>query len=94
MTACHLPPLGWSCTRAAGHDGPCAAVPVLINGMSQEFLVANQESIDEALFDQIVNPGDQPDPAAGLSALGDGIAWAGFWVGVGLVLAALAWRFA
>lgn len=23
---CHLPPHGWRCTRAAGHDGPCAAV--------------------------------------------------------------------
>jgi len=23
---CNIPPAGWSCTRAAGHDGPCAAV--------------------------------------------------------------------
>ena len=23
---CTLPPAGWRCTRAAGHDGPCAAV--------------------------------------------------------------------
>lgn len=23
---CDIPPTGWSCTRAAGHDGPCAAV--------------------------------------------------------------------
>jgi len=23
---CPLPPPGWRCTRAAGHDGPCAAV--------------------------------------------------------------------
>jgi len=26
MTACNIPPAGWSCTRVAGHDGPCAAV--------------------------------------------------------------------
>jgi len=26
-TACTLPPPGWHCTRAPGHEGPCAAVP-------------------------------------------------------------------
>jgi len=26
---CDLPPGGWYCTRIAGHDGPCAAFPVL-----------------------------------------------------------------
>lgn len=25
---CSVPPPGWRCTRGAGHDGPCAAVPV------------------------------------------------------------------
>lgn len=25
---CMLPPPGWKCTREAGHNGPCAAVPV------------------------------------------------------------------
>lgn len=25
--ACTIPPAGWACTRAAGHDGPCAAIP-------------------------------------------------------------------
>jgi hypothetical protein len=23
---CDIPPCGWRCTRARGHDGPCAAV--------------------------------------------------------------------
>jgi len=23
---CDLPPFGWRCTRAKGHEGPCAAV--------------------------------------------------------------------
>ena len=27
---CNLPPRGWRCTRPAGHDGPCAAVPVAV----------------------------------------------------------------
>lgn len=27
-TACDRPPIGWWCSRAAGHDGPCAAHPV------------------------------------------------------------------
>lgn len=26
---CTVPPAGWECTRAAGHDGPCAAIPLL-----------------------------------------------------------------
>ncbi|PZU75583.1 MAG: hypothetical protein DI530_15135 [Sphingomonas sp.] len=26
---CTIPPAGWRCTRAAGHDGPCAAVAAL-----------------------------------------------------------------
>lgn len=24
---CAIPPEGWSCSRTAGHDGPCAATP-------------------------------------------------------------------
>lgn len=27
---CRVPPAGWDCTRAPGHDGPCAAVPSMI----------------------------------------------------------------
>lgn len=26
---CLIPPPGWICTRARGHDGPCAAHPIL-----------------------------------------------------------------
>jgi hypothetical protein len=25
---CNLPPPGWYCTREAGHEGPCAAMPM------------------------------------------------------------------
>lgn len=25
---CRVPPPGWSCSRQAGHEGPCAARPV------------------------------------------------------------------
>lgn len=28
MKKCDVPPPGWYCTREAGHNGPCAAVPV------------------------------------------------------------------
>jgi hypothetical protein len=28
MTACTIPPTGWRCTRAPGHEGPCAAVRI------------------------------------------------------------------
>lgn len=27
MSRCTVPPAGWVCTRDAGHEGPCAAVP-------------------------------------------------------------------
>lgn len=27
MAKCEVPPAGWRCTREAGHDGPCAALP-------------------------------------------------------------------
>lgn len=27
MSECKVPPPGWSCSRGAGHDGPCAASP-------------------------------------------------------------------
>jgi hypothetical protein len=29
LTGCTKPPDGWRCTRPKGHDGPCAAVPIL-----------------------------------------------------------------
>lgn len=25
---CRVPPVGWTCTRTPGHEGPCATVPV------------------------------------------------------------------
>lgn len=25
---CQKPPAGWRCTREAGHEGPCAALPI------------------------------------------------------------------
>lgn len=28
QTTCTRAPAGWRCTRGAGHDGPCAALPV------------------------------------------------------------------
>lgn len=42
---CTVPPAGWICTRAAGHAGPCAAVPsasvkVNHNGETREQFIA------------------------------------------------------
>lgn len=31
-TQCQIPPAGWTCTRAPGHDGPCAAVKAYTAG--------------------------------------------------------------
>ena len=28
---CERPPVGWQCTRDPGHDGPCAAVPSIVD---------------------------------------------------------------
>lgn len=33
---CAVPPEGWACTRGAGHDGPCAAVPVNEDGYTEK----------------------------------------------------------
>jgi hypothetical protein len=30
--ACDVPPPGWFCTRAKGHEGPCAAIPTREGG--------------------------------------------------------------
>jgi len=30
VSKCEVPPVGWSCSRVAGHDGPCAARPALV----------------------------------------------------------------
>jgi len=27
VTRCEMPPVGWTCSRDNGHDGPCAASP-------------------------------------------------------------------
>lgn len=33
--ACTVPPEGWSCSRGAGHGGPCAASPTKENAMTK-----------------------------------------------------------
>lgn len=42
---CDRPPVGWSCTRDAGHDGPCAAVPTSALRLTQ--LVDPQQQPEE-----------------------------------------------
>jgi hypothetical protein len=40
---CTVPPAGWSCTREAHHDGPCAAVPSGEQGVEQRFVEILQQ---------------------------------------------------
>lgn len=55
--------------------------------MSRQFIEDNIEALEGALFDQVVNPPDSlgDNVYAGLHALGNGLAWFGFWIAVGLV---------
>lgn len=40
-TKCDRPPEGWECTRKSGHEGPCAAIPILstVESLDNEFYV-------------------------------------------------------
>ena len=64
--------------------------------MSQRFINDNREALEEALFDQVCNPPDSIGDCIeqGLSDLGngigDGIAWFGFWLCVGMCFIAAA----
>lgn len=45
---CDIPPVGWKCSRTAGHDGPCAATPA----------PSDQEKLDyPAIFSEIREQG-------------------------------------
>lgn len=48
-TACALPPTGWTCTRAPGHEGPCAAVPteVCADDYTPEQMVVYQHGVED-----------------------------------------------
>ncbi|WP_242137010.1 hypothetical protein [Sphingomonas sp. TREG-RG-20F-R18-01] len=41
---CQIPPTGWYCTRKAGHEGPCAAIPD--GGLEDEIADALDDSLD------------------------------------------------
>ena len=44
VRACQVPPPGWRCTRAASHDGPCAAIPD--GDLQNEIADALDDSLD------------------------------------------------
>jgi len=44
VRACQVPPPGWRCTRAASHDGPCAAIPD--GDLQDEIADALDDSLD------------------------------------------------
>lgn len=57
--------------------------------MTPEFRKANEEALDEAEFNQRVNPQAYQPEAHWVDAfenLGHGIAWFGFWVGLGIAV--------
>ena len=55
--------------------------------MSKPFIDANQEALDEALFDKVVHAPDSLGECLqyGMQHIGEGIAWFGFWIAVGLI---------
>lgn len=46
LPPCNLAPVGWRCTRGAGHDGPCAAVRAGMNYEPTGGLVERQAVLD------------------------------------------------
>jgi hypothetical protein len=50
-SVCDRPPPGWRCTRAAGHEGPCAAVAVASGPQVSLFSISNgQKFMHEGLI--------------------------------------------
>lgn len=41
---CRLPPAGWHCTRAPGHEGPCAATPVAAQSQGAQAVLKEIEA--------------------------------------------------
>lgn len=46
---CLVPPAGWTCSRPAGHDGPCAARPVDSNVIPLRVVPTAAQDIPAAL---------------------------------------------
>lgn len=62
---CRLPPVGWHCTRADGHDGPCAAHPVVAQSQGAQ---AN-DHVDAAVLRKMLEEMDvSPSKVAELRA--------------------------
>jgi len=85
-TTCTRPPAGWHCTRAAGHEGPCAAAPKPQWPQLDKIIDAHVDGYElhgenEAGFDVRYDPTDHErllirDAIAGLLADPD---WAAAW---------------
>lgn len=57
---CSLPPEGWTCSRGAGHEGPCAARPMEDNPAIRKLGMVMPIS-DELLHDNQLRPCDIKD---------------------------------
>jgi hypothetical protein len=69
---CDAPPEGWECSRAKGHDGPCAAHPIRSDfgrgDLGAAVYPSSQEkakNLDDAI--KIVRGGDAPTPKQGFA---------------------------
>lgn len=54
---CSVPPAGWACTRAAGHEGPCAAVSTTGSGWVSPSLGRAYAEV-ERLRDELSQPSE------------------------------------
>lgn len=74
MTKCTVPPEGWYCTRTAGHDGPCAALPTPTTGWASPALDRAYQEVDRLRRDlaQPCESGIDEALRARLSAVGEG----------------------
>ena len=71
---CARPPAGWTCSRAPGHDGPCAASPLVVaTGWASPSLATAYDAIDRLRL-KLAQPTESPIDEAlkrALSAIED-----------------------
>ncbi len=63
---CTVPPDGWSCSREAGHDGPCAASPMTENAVWSAYVAGMIVLYLEGLEAAEAGPDDREKAIAGI----------------------------
>jgi len=64
QATCTVPPEGWHCTRAPGHDGPCAAWPIAQQAAAPGVLEKSARALAEKWHKDAVNTGFATSDAA------------------------------